>query len=106
MSGLFAATFPLTFAYISDLVEAKSRATAYGLALATFGLSFCIGPLLGAYMAADYGVHVVFASSCILVVVDLLYIVFFLPETVKNVNVSAIQFYNTASVFNLHYFIL
>jgi MFS family permease len=52
LSGLFSSTFTLTFAYISDVVQDKNgRVAAYGLALATFGLSFTIGPLLGGYLA-------------------------------------------------------
>ena len=52
LSGVFASTFTLTFAYISDVVKDRDgRVAAYGLALATFGLSFTIGPLLGGYLA-------------------------------------------------------
>ena len=52
LSGLFSSTFTLTFAYISDVVKDRDgRVSAYGLALATFGLSFTIGPLLGGYLA-------------------------------------------------------
>jgi DHA1 family tetracycline resistance protein-like MFS transporter len=52
ISGLFSSTFTLTFAYISDTVKKKrDRVTAYGLALATFGLSFTIGPMAGGYLA-------------------------------------------------------
>ncbi len=52
LSGIFSSTFTLTFAYISDTVKSKSdRVSAYGLALATFGLSFTIGPLAGGYLA-------------------------------------------------------
>jgi hypothetical protein len=47
-SGLFTSTFTLTFAYISDCLEPRRRAPAFGLALATFGISFCVGPLSGA----------------------------------------------------------
>jgi DHA1 family tetracycline resistance protein-like MFS transporter len=48
LSGMFSSTFTLTFAYISDVVKDRDgRVAAYGLALATFGLSFTIGPLLG-----------------------------------------------------------
>jgi DHA1 family tetracycline resistance protein-like MFS transporter len=51
-SGIFSSTFTLTFAYISDTVKRKKdRVTAYGLALATFGLSFTIGPMAGGYLA-------------------------------------------------------
>ena len=52
LSGIFSSTFTLTFAYISDTVKKKKdRVTAYGLALATFGLSFTIGPMAGGYLA-------------------------------------------------------
>lgn len=85
LSGFFSATFPLTFAYISDCVDKKNRAPAYGLALATFGLSFCLGPLSGSYLAAQFSDQVVFLTSLVLVVVNIIYIIMYLPETVKNV---------------------
>jgi MFS family permease len=88
LSGLFAATFPLTFAYIADCVDTDNRAAAYGLALATFGLSFSIGPILGGYASIEYGDRYVFLTSFLLVVVDVVYIAAVLPETVKNVNVN------------------
>jgi MFS family permease len=87
ISGFFSATFALTFAYISDCVDAKHRAPAYGLALATFGLSFTVGPIAGGYIAMNFGEHMVFVLALILVVVNVLYIVFKLPETAKSVNV-------------------
>jgi MFS family permease len=44
LSGVFSSTFTLIFAYISDTVPRQDeRVSAYGLALATFGLSFTIG---------------------------------------------------------------
>lgn len=86
LSGIFSATFPLTFAYISDCVDKKNRAPAYGLALATFGLSFCLGPLSGSYLAAQFSSQVVFLTSSALLLVNILYIVTYLPETVKGAN--------------------
>jgi DHA1 family tetracycline resistance protein-like MFS transporter len=83
ISGLFSATFPLTFAYISDTVDLNHRAEAYGLALATFGLSFSIGPIIGAYVSEAHGKSLVFATSTCLVLIDFVYIIFFLPETVR-----------------------
>lgn len=48
LSGIFSSTFTLVFAYISDSVQKRDeRVAAYGLALATFGLSFTIGPMAG-----------------------------------------------------------
>ena len=82
LSGVFSATFPLTFAYISDCVDKKHRAPAYGLALATFGLSFCIGPLSGSYLAAQFTDQAVFLMSLALVLLNIFYIIMYLPETV------------------------
>jgi len=100
LSGLFSATFTLTFAYISDTVRSRDRrVSAFGLALATFGLSFTIGPMAGGYLARVEGVEAllpggkspgavhpigqkrVFTTSLVLSVLDLVYIYFFLPES-------------------------
>lgn len=106
ISGMFSSTFPLTFAYISDIVKGKEdRVTAYGLALATFGLSFTIGPMAGGYLARvdddnnsdessdtsknsdlipvahPIGQQRVFLCALCLTVLDLLYIYFILPES-------------------------
>lgn len=94
ISGFFSATFALTFAYISDCVPKKRRASAYGLALATFGLSFTVGPIAGSYIAAQWGVKSVFLLSLLLVGVNIVYIVIHLPETAKAVNVGYISSFN------------
>lgn len=89
ISGFFSATFALTFAYISDCVDSKKRAPAYGLALATFGLSFTVGPTAGGYIAQQFGERMVFMLAVALVILNVLYIIFKLPESAKLVNVSA-----------------
>ena len=110
LSGFFSSTFTLTFAYISDTVRRKKdRVTAYGLALATFGLSFTIGPMAGGYLALvedesvmsvgdlerenDHYLHPigqkrVFCTALVLTALDLLYIYFILPESVQSVATS------------------
>lgn len=81
LSGVFSSTFTLVFAYISDTVRQQDeRVSAYGLALATFGLSFTIGPMVGGYLAKSHKQYV-FLMSLILTIVDLLYIYFVLPES-------------------------
>ena len=81
LSGLFASTFTLVFAYISDTVRNQDeRVSAYGLALATFGLSFTIGPMAGGYLAQSNRQYV-FILSLLLTVVDLMYIYLILPES-------------------------
>jgi DHA1 family tetracycline resistance protein-like MFS transporter len=81
LSGIFSSTFTLVFAYISDTVRSQEeRVSAYGLALATFGLSFTIGPMAGGYLA-KYDRQRVFLASLFLTVLDLIYIYLFLPES-------------------------
>jgi DHA1 family tetracycline resistance protein-like MFS transporter len=81
LSGIFSSTFTLVFAYISDTVKRRDeRVSAYGLAMATLGLSFTIGPMLGGYLA-QYNTRYVFASSLILTLIDLGYIYAILPES-------------------------
>lgn len=81
LSGFFSATFALTFAYISDCVDPSDRAPCYGLALATFGLSFCLGPVTGSYLEEIYGAHVVWVICNVLLVLNIIYMIFSLPET-------------------------
>ena len=83
LSGIFSSTFTLVFAYISDTVHhQEERVSAYGLALATFGLSFTIGPMAGGYLAAQYqNIQYVFITSLLLTLLDLLYIYLILPES-------------------------
>jgi predicted MFS family arabinose efflux permease len=101
-SGLFSATFPLTFAYIADCVPANERAPAYGLALATLGLSFTIGPPLGGYIDSNFGSRSVFILSFALVIVDILYILFILPETVQeNVSLLPLSLLSSALLSSL-----
>ena len=83
--------------------DKKKRAPAFGLALATFGLSFCLGPVSGSYLAKQFGDKSVFLTSFVLVLVNISYIVFFLPETVKvqvpaDVSTYAQVFINSAQL--------
>jgi MFS family permease len=81
LSGIFSSTFTLVFAYISDTVRQQDeRVAAYGLALATFGLSFTIGPMAGGYLAQS-NTHDVFVCALFFTVLDLMYIYFVLPES-------------------------
>lgn len=81
LSGFVSATFGLTFAYISDCVPSSDRAVMYGYALATFGLSLSIGPLAGGYLVRHFDHSFIYSISVFLAVLDVAYILLFLPET-------------------------
>lgn len=131
-SGCVSATFTVAFAYISDVVTGEKarerRVAAYGMALATLGLSYSVGPMAGGYIGRTYeavlredadvglfagaadvdvatadvnsevdldiefepekiisaeGQNRVFALCLILTVVNLLYMIYVLPESRK-----------------------
>lgn len=99
LSGVFSSTFTLVFAYISDSVtQQDERVSAYGLALATFGLSYTIGPMAGGYLARA-NTHYVFLCSLFFTIVDLFYIYFILPES-REVEAGSIQ-KSTASIMSM-----
>lgn len=50
MSGVFAVTFSIVFAYVADVTDESERSSAYGLVSATFAASLVTSPALGAYL--------------------------------------------------------
>ncbi|KAK6460479.1 hippocampus abundant mRNA 1 protein-like isoform X1 [Huso huso] len=51
MSGVFAVTFSVIFAYVADITQEHERSTAYGLVSATFAASLVTSPAIGAYLS-------------------------------------------------------
>lgn len=54
ISGIFAVTFSVVFAYVADVTEEADRSAAYGLVSATFAASLVTSPALGAYIEQMY----------------------------------------------------
>ena len=54
ISGMFAVTFSVVFAYVADVTEPEDRSAAYGLVSATFAASLVTSPALGAYIEQMY----------------------------------------------------
>ena len=54
ISGMFAVTFSVVFAYVADVTEEADRSAAYGLVSATFAASLVTSPALGAYIEQMY----------------------------------------------------
>lgn len=59
----------------------ERRSSAYGLALATFGLSYCIGPIAGGFLGERLSMTAVFSTSVLLAAFTVAYILFLLPES-------------------------
>lgn len=60
LSGALTATFPLCFAYISDMVKPTGRTTAFGAVLGIgMGGAYLVGPVLGSVIDARLGeIHI------------------------------------------------
>ncbi|WKX95458.1 hypothetical protein Q1695_012148 [Nippostrongylus brasiliensis] len=81
ISGLFSVTFSVILAYVADITEKQDRSAAYGLVSATFAASLVTSPALGAWISEDYGDGAVVLLATVIAVIDVLFIVFRVPES-------------------------
>ncbi|HUN29695.1 MAG TPA: TCR/Tet family MFS transporter [Alphaproteobacteria bacterium] len=80
LSGATTASISVASAYIADVTPEDKRAGAYGMISAAFGVGFVVGPALGG-MLAVYGLRVPFWVAGALSLVNFLYGLFVLPES-------------------------
>lgn len=80
LSGITGASITTASAYIADISTEEDRAKNFGLIGAAFGLGFIIGPVLGGVLGS-YGARVPFYAAAILCLVNFLYGLFVLPES-------------------------
>ncbi|XP_063003336.1 hippocampus abundant transcript 1 protein-like isoform X2 [Elgaria multicarinata webbii] len=81
MSGVFAVTFSVIFAYVADITEEHERSTAYGLVSATFAASLVTSPAIGAYLSRDYSDTLVVVLASGVALLDLGFILWAVPES-------------------------
>lgn len=81
ISGVFAVTFSVVFAYVADVTEENERSLAYGLVSATFAASMVISPALGAYMMNVYSENLVVAVATAIALLDVFIILVAVPES-------------------------
>lgn len=80
LSGIFGATFSTANAYVADVSPPEKRAQNFGLIGASFGVGFLLGPVIGGILG-EYGTRVPFYAAGVISVINVIYGVFFLPET-------------------------
>ena len=83
LSGLFSVTFSVVLAYVADITDRNNRTTACGLVSATFAASLVTSPALGAYLSRIYSDDAVVLLATLIAGLDLLFILFFVPESLK-----------------------
>ena len=81
ISGVFAVTFSVVFAYVSDVTEVAERSSAFGLVSATFAASLVTSPALGAWLEQQYSEDLVVALATAVAVLDVLFIMVAVPES-------------------------
>uniref|UniRef100_A0A8C9X6M6 Si:ch211-87m7.2 n=1 Tax=Sander lucioperca TaxID=283035 RepID=A0A8C9X6M6_SANLU len=84
VSGIFAVTFSVIFAYVADITEEHERSTAYGLVSATFAASLVTSPAIGAYLSAQYGDSLVVLVATVIAVADIAFVFFVVPESLPD----------------------
>ncbi len=85
IAGVMGASFTTGAAYIADVSTPEKRAQNFGLIGAAFGLGFIIGPVLGGLLG-QYGSRVPFLAAAGLSMLNFLYGLFILPESLKPEN--------------------
>ncbi|XP_011301258.1 hippocampus abundant transcript 1 protein isoform X4 [Fopius arisanus] len=81
ISGVFACTFSVVFAYVADVTEESQRSLAYGLVSATFAASMVISPALGAWTMTTYGENLAVALATAIAILDVFFILVAVPES-------------------------
>ncbi|XP_033121891.1 hippocampus abundant transcript 1 protein-like [Anneissia japonica] len=81
ISGVFAVTFSIVFAYVADITDEADRSSAYGLVSATFAASLITSPALGAYLGSQYSDNFVIFLATAIALCDVLFILVAVPES-------------------------
>ncbi|XP_031631780.1 hippocampus abundant transcript 1 protein isoform X3 [Contarinia nasturtii] len=81
ISGVFAVTFSVVFAYVADVTTTEDRSRAYGLVSATFAASLVISPALGEYLREVYSDTLIVALATAIAVLDVFFILVAVPES-------------------------
>ncbi|XP_048833291.1 hippocampus abundant transcript 1 protein-like [Brienomyrus brachyistius] len=81
VSGVFAVTFSVIFAYVADITQDHERSTAYGLVSATFAASLVTSPAIGAYLSSAYGDTLVVILATVIAMLDICFILVAVPES-------------------------
>ena len=89
VNGMTAASFSTANAYVADVTPPEQRARFFGFMGASFGFGFLIGPVLGGLLAGpfmeslvgDFAIRLPFAVAGALALLNFLYGLFVLPES-------------------------
>jgi len=81
LNGMTAASFSTANAYLADVTPPDQRAKTFGLMSSAFSFGFIIGPALGGWIGGYYGLRAPFVVAAILTLMNALYGLLILPES-------------------------
>ena len=85
LAGLFGASFGPAGAALADLSSPDERSRYFGMIGAAFGIGFVVGPAIGGLLG-ELGPRAPFHAAAALAALNLLFGLFFFPETLKREN--------------------
>jgi MFS transporter, DHA1 family, tetracycline resistance protein len=85
IAGICGASFTTASAYIADVSDESNRAKNFGMIGAAFGLGFIFGPIIGAFFGS-MGTRVPFVAAACFSLLNFLFGLFILPESLKKEN--------------------
>jgi DHA1 family tetracycline resistance protein-like MFS transporter len=103
VSGFTAAGMAVANAYIADVTPPEKRAQTFGLIGAAWGVGFIVGPAIGGFLAAHFGLRAPFLGAAALTMLGALYGLFVLPESLKPENRSKLAWKKANPVGSLNF---
>jgi DHA1 family tetracycline resistance protein-like MFS transporter len=90
LAGVCGASHTVAMAYVADVSTPANRAKNFGMIGAAFGMGFFLGPMLGGW-CAEFGYQVPFLVAAGMALLNLLFGIFILPESLakekrRNIN--------------------
>lgn len=80
VAGIFGASYSVATAYIADISSKEEKAKNFGMIGVAFGVGFMIGPVIGG-ICGKFGTAVPFYVSAALTLLNFLFGLFFIPES-------------------------
>ncbi len=100
VSGIAGASFTPAGAYIADVLPPEKRAHGFGIIGAAWGLGFVLGPAMGGVLGA-IGLRLPFYVAAGLTLLNAMYGLFVLPESLKPENRRPLDFKRASPVGSL-----
>ncbi len=97
LNGMTAASFSTANAYLADVTPPERRAKTFGWMGSAFSFGFIIGPTIGGIIGGEFGLRAPFIAAAVLTLVNALYGLLILPESLPPERRAAAYDWNRAN---------